>query len=129
MVPDNPTIQLGEIHSYYWLPVENLVVHDIFAALMLIAATAALSLVGVLAGLILANEYVAMASPPIFTILALMLTRDIADVLNPEEYIGLYYARIIPHGFVLIAPFLYWGGFSLLIATLCKRIIATKELA
>jgi ABC-type Na+ efflux pump permease subunit len=111
----------------YPLPLENLVVHDVFCALMLITATAAWSLVGVLAGLIIANEYVAMASAPIVAILAAVLLRDFADAFNPEEYFSLYFFRYIPTNLGFVAPFLYWGGISFVIAMLSKRILAKKE--
>jgi len=121
-------------HSYstfnpFFLPVENLVVHDIIVALMLMLAPAALCLVGVLAGLVVANEYVAMVSPPIFTILLAVLMPHISEVLNPERYLLLLYAHGVPQWLIPFVPFLYWSGFSLIIVIVCRRIIAKKEIA
>lgn len=112
----------------FFLPVDNLVLHDIFTGAMLILAPAALSLVGVLAGLIVRNEYIAMASPPIFTILLTIVGGEIWDPLTPVKYLVLSYWHGLPDWLIPYAPFLYWGVFSLIIAALCKRIIATREL-
>jgi hypothetical protein len=120
---------LSITYAHYAFPVQNLVVHDILAALMLVSAAAALCLIGVLAGLLVANEYVAMASPPIFTILAIILMGDISEALNPKHYLYLSYPHYVPPGLVFFAPFLYWGGMALLIAMLGKWIIAKQELA
>jgi ABC-type transport system involved in multi-copper enzyme maturation permease subunit len=107
----------------------NPLAHDMLAASMLALASAALSLIGVLAGLLVANEYVAMAVPPIFTILFTILMRRVSDTLNPEYYIGLTYAHDVPRWYILFAPFHYWGMFSLIIAIICLRIFARKEIA
>lgn len=123
-----PNYLWSNTYARYWFPVDNLIVHDILCVLALMAASAALSLVGVFIGIVVANEYVAMASPLLFLILSAVLMRDRADVLNPEEYVTVYYFRVIPRNIVLYAPFLYWGGFSLLMVALCKRMLAKKEL-
>jgi hypothetical protein len=114
---------------YQVLYLQNPLAHDMLIASMLITASAALSVIGVLAGLLVANEYVAMAVPPIFTILFTILMRRVSDTLNPENYIGLNYAQAVPPWYVPYAPFHYWGMFSLLIAIICLRIFARKEIA
>ncbi|MBK9266571.1 MAG: ABC transporter permease [Polyangiaceae bacterium] len=106
--------------------------HDLLVAAMLITAAAALSLVGVLAGLIVANEYVAIAATPIFTIISVVIMRQVSDALNPEGYLMLDYdwsLKSLPHWLLPYLPFLYWTAFSLIIAALCKWIIAKKEIA
>ncbi len=114
---------------YQVLYLQNPLAHDMLVASMLITAGAALSLIGVLAGLVVANEYVAMAAPPIFTILFTVLMRNVTDALNPESYIGLWYAGYVPPSLVLYAPYYYWSTFSLIIAMICQRILARKEIA
>jgi hypothetical protein len=111
------------------LYLQSAVAHDMLCASMYLAAAAAMPQVGVLAGLITANEYVAMAATPIFTILSIVLMRRITPALNPEQYLDLGYYEDVPHWMIPYAPFLYWAGFSLIIALLCKWIIAKKELA
>lgn len=130
-LPERETWTYAYSNTYprYWFPVDNLIVHDMLSTLALMAASAALSLVGVFVGVVVANEYVAMASPLVFAIVSAVLLRDWADAVNPEEYITLYYLRVVPVKFLLMAPFLYWGGFSLLMVALCKRVLAKKELA
>jgi hypothetical protein len=106
--------------------------HDLLVAFMLITAAAALSLVGVLAGLLVANEYIAMAAVPIFAIVASVVLNHLSDLLSPQEYLDLGYGDswgTLPRWLIPFAPFLYWGIFSAIIVFLCKRIIAKKELA
>jgi ABC-type transport system involved in multi-copper enzyme maturation permease subunit len=114
---------------YQVLYLQNPLAHDMLVASMLITASAALSLIGVLAGLVVANEYVAMAAPPIFTILFTILMRRVTDALNPENYIGLRYDVYVPPSLVLYAPYYYWTTFSLIITMICQRIFARKEIA
>ncbi len=114
---------------YQVLYLQNPLAHDMLVASMLITASAALSVIGVLAGLMVANEYVAMAAPPIFTILFTILMRRVSETLNPENYISLTYDVEVPRWLVLYAPFHYWGMFSLIIAIVCLRIFARKEIA
>lgn len=130
-LPNRDTWTQGWSNTYarYWFPVDNLIVHDVVCALVLMAAAAALSLVGVFVGVVVANEYVAMASPLLFTIMTVVSTRDWAEVLNPEVYLITSYMSEVPRNLRIVAPFLYWGGFSLLMVALCKRVLAKKELA
>ena len=104
--------------------------HDLLVALMEMTAASGLSVIGVLAGLVVANEYVAMTIPPIAFIIAKVSIDP--DLLNPEQYIFLDYDFYWgPHFRWLIpfAPFLYWGTLALIISTLCQRIAAKKEIA
>lgn len=106
--------------------------HDLLVAAMLITAAAALSLVGVLAGLIIANEYIAMAAVPIFAIVASIVFDELNELLSPQGYLDLGYSNSWSpqfHWLIPFAPFLYWGVFSAIIVFLCQRIIAKKELA
>jgi ABC-type transport system involved in multi-copper enzyme maturation permease subunit len=129
--PDHSTVVLNHSNPdpYEMLYLQNPLAQDMLFASMLITAAAALSLIGVLAGLLVANEYVAMAVPPIFTILFTILMRRVSETLNPENYIGLSYQLDVPPWYVLFAPFHYWGMFSLIIAIICLRIFARKEIA
>ncbi len=106
--------------------------HDLLVALMEMIGAAGLSVIGVLAGLIVANEYVAMAATPITLILVTVIMRQVSDVLNPEEYLSLGYDFYWgPHfrGLIPFAPFLYWGTFAMVIYFVCQRIFAKKEIA
>lgn len=105
--------------------------HDLLVAAIEMTTAAGLSLIGVLAGAIVANEYVAIAMTPIGFILWRVLTPLKVWFLNPEEYIYLrYHMDWGPHFRWLIpfAPFLYWGTFAFIIATICQRIFAKKEI-
>jgi hypothetical protein len=114
-------VQYGGL-SPYWLPIESLCAQDLFCASVLITTPAALSLVGVLAGLIVANEYVAMVSPPIFTILLDVLLGDITG-LSVQGYLYIWYTYEAPRELVLVAPFLYWGVIAFFMAALCRRFV------
>jgi hypothetical protein len=106
--------------------------HDLLAALMLITGAAVLSLIGVFAGLVIANEYIAIAATPIFTIISIVIMRQVSQRLNPERYLMLDYDeywKSLPLWFLSFAPFLYWGTFALIISILCQRIFAKKEIA
>lgn len=121
-----------------WLagPVEALFVHsplmhDLLVALMAIASAAGLAVMGVLVGGLVANEYVTMAVTPIFTIISIVITRQVCEPLNPERYILLdydFYFKWIPNGLIPFAPFMYWGTFAMIISFICHRIFAKKEI-
>ncbi len=122
-------VEPGPLHQLF---LENPLANDLVSVPMYIAAAAALPLIGVLAGLIIANEYVAMAATPIFLIISTVVMRQVSDLLNPEEYLNLgYYFYWGPHYRWLLpfAPFLYWGVFSAIIVLICQRIITKKEFA
>jgi ABC-type transport system involved in multi-copper enzyme maturation permease subunit len=119
----------GPLHQLY---LENPLAHDMVCVPMFIAAAAALPLISVLAGLIVANEYVAIVATPIFVILSKVIVGQFTDLLNPEQYLNLgYYFYWGPHVRWLIpfAPFLYWGTFAFIITAICQRIFAKKEIA
>lgn len=119
----------GPLHQLY---LDNPMAHDLVCIPMLLAAAAGLSLIGVLAGLIVANEYVAMAATPITLILSTIFMRSVSRVWSPEEYMNLgYYFYWGPHFRWLIpfAPFLYWGTFAMIIYFICQRIFAKKDIA
>jgi hypothetical protein len=106
--------------------------HDLLVAVMEITAAAALPTIGILTGLIIANEYVAMAMTPIVLILWIVMMPRGYDLLDPVEYLWLgYYHALGPQFRWLIpfAPFLYWGTFAFIISFICQRIFATKEIA
>lgn len=121
-----------------WLegPVKTLFIyspflHDLLVAVMAMIAAAALPTIGILVGLLVANEYVAMAMTPIFLIVWVIIMRQVSNVLNPEQYLFMGYDFYWgPHFRWLIpfAPFLYWGTFALIISFICQRIFAKKEI-
>lgn len=118
----------GPLHQLF---VENPLANDLISVPMYLAAAAALPLVGVLAGFIVANEYVAIAATPIFVILSKVIIEQFSELLNPAQYLNLgYYFYWGPHFRWLIpfAPFLYWGTFALIISFICQRIFAKKEI-
>lgn len=109
---------------YIWNPLA----HDMLIASMHVAASAALPLVGVLAGTLVANEYVAMAAPPLFAILATVVFRHVFEPLSPEVYLSLDYGMMIPGWLRPATPYLYWLGLAALTSALCQWIFAKKEL-
>lgn len=118
----------GPLHQLY---LDNPMAHDLVCIPMFLAAAAGLSLIGVLAGLIVANEYVAMAATPITLILSTIAIGSVSRVWSPEEYLNLgYYFYWGPHFRWLIpfAPFLYWGTFAMIVSFICHRIFAKKEI-
>ncbi len=116
----------GPVESLY---LYNPFLHDLLAVSMLVAASAALPLVGVIAGLLVANEYVAMAATPIYTVIFTVLMRKVSGALVPDNYLGLHYEPYVPASLIPLAPFLYWTVFSLIIAGLCRFIFTRKEIA
>jgi hypothetical protein len=110
---------------------ENPLALDLIRIPMYLVAAAALPMIGILAGVIVANEYVAMAMTPIVVILWTLIMRNVSRLLNPEEYLDLgYYFYWGPHFRWLIpfAPFLFWGTFAFIISFICQRIFAKKEI-
>jgi ABC-type transport system involved in multi-copper enzyme maturation permease subunit len=104
--------------------------HDLLVALMSIAASAALPLVGVLAGTLVINEYIAMVAPPLFVILGTVVFGSALKPLSPTVYLNVWgdYTGTIPEGLRPYAAFLYWLSLGALTAALCKWIFAKKEL-
>lgn len=118
----------GPLHQLF---VENPLANDLISVPMYLAAAAGLPAIGILTGVIVANEYVAIAMTPIFVILSKIFVEDVSHLLNPMDYLDLgYYFYWGPHFRWLIpfAPFLYWGTFAFIIATICQRIFAKKEI-
>jgi hypothetical protein len=118
------------VHGAGPLPVlfqENPLASDLVVASMHITAAAALPLVGVLAGMVVANEFVAMAAPPVFAILSTIIFRQLWEGLSPELYLSLSHPEIFPSELHLWAPYLYWFGFSALITVLCVWLFHKRE--
>jgi ABC-type Na+ efflux pump permease subunit len=107
---------------------ENPLASDLLVASMHLTAAAALPLVGVLAGLIVANEYVAMAAPLLFAILATIVFREVWEPLSPELYLSLTHKDFLPPGLYIWGPYLYWLGLSALITVLCAWLFHKREL-
>jgi ABC-type Na+ efflux pump permease subunit len=106
---------------------QNPLASDLVVASMHLTAAAALPLVGVLAGMVVANEYIAMAAPLLFTILTTILFREIWEPLSPELYLSLAHGPLVSPSFQLWAPYLYWLGLSALITALCVWLFHKRE--
>lgn len=107
---------------------QNPLAHDMLVASIYIVTAASLSLVGVLAGAIVANEYVAMASPPLFTVLATVVFREVWELLSPEHYLSLSYIRDVPVWLRPYGAFLYWLGLAAVVSVLARWIFSKREL-
>jgi hypothetical protein len=105
--------------------------NDLLAAWMSIAAAATLSLIGVLAGTLVTNEYVAMAAPPLLVIMGALFLRGPLEVLSPLAYLDVWsaYASMVPVGLHPYAAFLYWLGLGVLVTGLSWSIFARRELS
>jgi hypothetical protein len=106
--------------------------HDLLLAAMLITFAAAWPLLGVLAGTLTANRYVAMAVPVVVaTVSSIVVDFDSgAQTLNPCIYFGLgsFYTEYIPASLRPYAPFVYWTCFALLIGGLSRWFFERREL-
>lgn len=106
------------------------VLHDGLVASTRIAAAASLSMIGVLAGVLVANEYMAMAAPPLFLVLASMALHDGCRALSPYVYLTLW--RDYRGGAAPLGPpafLLYWLVFGALFAGLSWWLFTRRELS
>lgn len=104
--------------------------HDLLVAFMCIVASAALPLVGVLAGTLVVNEYIAMIAPLLFMILGTVVFSSALQPLSPNVYLNIWsgYAVTIPEGLRPYAAPVYWLSFGVFTAILCQWIFAKREL-
>ena len=112
--------------------------HDLLVALTFLEAAAALPLVSVLVGALVANEYVAIVAPALFLILCEVAVLNSGplegplQMLNPMLYIhGLddLYLLVIPYALQPYAVHLYWLYFGCLFTGLCYWSFVKRELA
>lgn len=105
--------------------------HDLLVAGICLSASAGLPLVGTLAGTLTTNRYIAMAAPLVLMILGAVLQNGPLRLLNPISHLQIwgFYTAVVPGSMRLYAAFVYWLGFALLLAALCRWAFARKELS
>jgi ABC-type transport system involved in multi-copper enzyme maturation permease subunit len=106
--------------------------HDLLVALIYLEASAALPLVSVLAGSLVANEYIAIVAPALFLILcgvALGGARELLDPMLYVERIEIDYLQRVPRALHPYAVHLYWLCFVALFTGLCHWSFVKRELA
>ena len=103
---------------------------DLLNLAMCMTAAAALSQVGLLAGSLMANEYVAMATPMLVTLLGAFVPRDVLPRLNPYPYLELLvaYPLVVAESQRPYAAFIYWLAFATCMAALARWRFARREL-
>jgi hypothetical protein len=104
------------------------VLHDLLIASAKMLASAALSTIGVAAGLLVANEYMAMAAVPVVFAALTLALHDTWRGLSPFVYLEL--ERSYSGSARDLTPpaiFLYWAGFSALMILLCRWLLARKR--
>jgi hypothetical protein len=102
--------------------------HDLLIASAKIVASAALSTLGVLAGILVANEYVAMAAVPVVFIALSVAFHDTYRPLSPFVYLELRRSyNGSPRDLTPPQIFLYWKGFLALMILLCRWLFARKR--
>jgi hypothetical protein len=94
--------------------------NDLLAGAMLILAASTLSLVGLLLGIVLRNEYAAMAAPFLFVTIGAFALKSL-EAVNPIVYLDLCntYPRRISRDWLPYMAFVYWlslGGVLLLVS-------------
>ena len=101
---------------------ESPLASDLLVLAMSMAAAAALSLVGLLVGTLVANEYVAMVAPMTVSLLGTFVVREFAPRLSPNSYLHLKgsYAILFTESQRPYAAFVYWLVFGA--GTAVKRI-------
>lgn len=120
---------LGPVPALFMV---NPLANDLLLAAMGAAAAAALSGVGVLAGTLTTNRYVAMAAPLVLFLGCTAFHEHRPHGLwNPYTYMDLttYYTQTISAPFRPWAAFLYWGGLAAALAGLSSWIFSRREVA
>jgi hypothetical protein len=109
--------------------------NDLAAAWMTIAAAAAMPAIGVLAGTLTSNKYIAMATPLLVLLASLVLGGTVLDdtvwtLGLPSVHLDLWgdYSHAVPAAFQPYAAFLYWAGFVIVITAIARWIFGKKEL-
>jgi hypothetical protein len=128
--------------SIWWVPgpmpelyAASPLAHDLLVALTFLEASAALPLVSVLAGTLVANEYIAIAAPTLFLILCEVASGSFYSLrrsLDPMLYVHFLcndYLQVIPYALHPYAVHAYWLCFGALFAGLCYWSFVKRELA
>lgn len=105
--------------------------NDILAALFFMEASAALSLVSVLAGTLVTNEYIAIVSPALFVALCWVLGTESLELLQPLLYLEDLtdrYIYVMPSVIQPYAPIAYWLYFSANFAGLAHWVFMKRDL-
>ena len=109
---------------------ESPLANDLLTLAMTMAAAAALSLVGLLAGTLVANEYIAMVTPMAVSLLGIFVVDRFAHRLSPSTYlcVGDGYAPLFAESQRPYAAFVYWLAFGAVTAALTRWFFVRKEL-
>jgi hypothetical protein len=104
------------------------VLHDLLVASAQIVASAAIAPIGVAAGILVANEYIAMAAVPVVFIALTLALYDTWRGMSPFVYLELRRSyNGSPRDLTPPQIFLYWAGFSALMILLCRWLLARKR--
>lgn len=105
-------------------------VHDLVLVALLSLATGSLALSGLAIGAVVANEYVAAATPFCVVIGGIFLLRGPLIVLGPETYLSLTesYAGNLPQTLWPYAAPVYWVAFGAVMIAVGMTIFLKKEL-
>ena len=103
---------------------------DLLILAICMLAAAALSLVGLLAGSLLTNEYVAILAPMLLTLLGVFVLRHIVPWLSPYAYLHLRasYPVTIAASQRPYAAFVYWLALGACMAVLARWAFFRREL-
>ena len=104
--------------------------NDMLAVAMCMTAAAALSLLGLLASTLVANEYVVMVVPLAVILLGAFVLEKAVPHLNPYAYLNLSgsYPRLFVASLRPYAAFCYWLGFGACMVVLARWSFARSEL-
>lgn len=104
--------------------------NDLLAAAMGMTGAAALSLLGLLAGAVVANEYVAMMTPLLVVLFGVFALDEVAPYLNPYLYLHVAdsYEWRVAESLLPYAAFVYWLVFGACMGALARWIFARREL-
>ena len=111
---------------FYESPLAN----DLLAIAMSMTAAAAMSLVGLLAGTLVANEYIAMVAPMAVALLGAFVVDRFVPWLSPLNYLDVAdsYAPLFAESQRPYAAFVFWLAFAAGTAALTRWLFARKEL-
>jgi ABC-type Na+ efflux pump permease subunit len=105
--------------------------NDLFAIGILALAGAALSMIGVVVGAIVANEYITSAIPFAAVLGGVFVLREPLEILQPHRYLNLWntYPQMLPAEWLMYAGPLYWlvVGLTLFVVGLVIFLIQEPE--
>lgn len=106
------------------------ILNDVLSVGMMMAAAASLSLIGLLIGVLVPNEYVAVISPLFATIVSMFALLNFGNIFSLFTYldIWIWYRDHVPTTMLGYAAFLYWLLFGTLMLTVASILFTRREL-